>query len=57
MTDDEHYQAAERRWRELANGGVPAIFASQATNMVLASKRTSSRSTVSHRASRRPITT
>ncbi|WP_425412539.1 SEC-C metal-binding domain-containing protein [Micromonospora mirobrigensis] len=31
MTDDEHYQAAERRWRELANGGVPAIRVVPAT--------------------------
>ncbi|MGC4895442.1 SEC-C metal-binding domain-containing protein [Micromonospora sp. DT31] len=30
-TDDEHYQAAERRWRELANDGVPAIRVVPAT--------------------------
>lgn len=30
-TDDEHYQAAERRWRELADSGVPAIRVVPAT--------------------------
>nr|WP_196255803.1 SEC-C metal-binding domain-containing protein [Micromonospora sp. WMMC415] len=31
VTDDEHYQAAERRWRELTNSGVPAIRVVPAT--------------------------
>ncbi|MEQ4300535.1 SEC-C metal-binding domain-containing protein [Plantactinospora sp. B6F1] len=30
-TDDEHYQAAERRWRELADDGVPTIRVVPAT--------------------------